>query len=398
MSNKIRSLEPLTLPEGITEKYIDCTQTNGINFHILEAGHDASQPRPLVLLVHGFPEMAFSWRKIMPGLAAAGNHVVAVDQRGYGRTTGWDDRPYDEADLGQFTFIQLTTDMVTLVSALGYTKVKSIVGHDFGGVTVSMCALMRPDLFNSVVMMSHPFKGSPRLPFDIESPGAKSPQRRAPIEQVEHDPDFEISLADLDSPRKHYKWYNSTKSAADDWLHPAQGLHDFLRGYVHIKSANWKHNAPHPLTSWTAPQLAQMPFYYVMPLKASMGEVVADYMQLENANATKHWLSDADLDVYVQEWKRTGFQGGLNWYRSATSKTNNAAMALFAGKKIECPSLFLSGKQDWGNYQEPGALDSYPYTCSDFRGTVFVDGAGHWPQQEQPEKIIEELLKFLKGL
>jgi pimeloyl-ACP methyl ester carboxylesterase len=135
-----------------------------------------------------------------------------------------------------------------------------------------------------------------------------------------------------------------------------------------------------------------------MPLKRTMPETIADMMATEDASATKRWMSDADLDVYVQEWSRTGFQGGLNFYRTTTDPVRLKELDLFAGKTIECPSTFISGLQDWGNYQQPGAIEAYPQSCSDFRGIKFIEGAGHWPQQEQPEKVVKEILDFLRGL
>lgn len=325
----------------------------------------------------------------MPALADAGYYVVAFDQRGYGRTTGWDDSTYAKTDLSQFTMTTLVRDVVVLVNALGYTEVKCIVGHDFGAVTASMCALVRPDLFQSVVIMSHPFKGTKGLPFNTAHGKSQSPS---------HPVDIQRELAKLPEPRKHYKWYNSTAVAALQWYAPLQGLEAFLRGYMHVKSADWEQNKPHPLEAWKASELAKMPYYYIMPLHKSMPETIASMMETEDENKTKKWMPDEDLGVYVQEWTRTGFQGGLNWYRTATDPAKQADLALFAGKKIECPSTFISGKQDWGNYQEPGAIENFPKTCSQFKGTTFIDGAGHWPQQEQPERVQKAILDFVKSL
>lgn len=113
-------LEPLPLPEGVSEDYLDCTSSCGLNFHVLKAG-DAG--KPLVLFCHGYPELAFSWRKILPGVAQAGYFCVAMDQRGYGRTTGWEEKPYHEIDLNQYTMTNLVRDLVCLVYRLGYTDV-----------------------------------------------------------------------------------------------------------------------------------------------------------------------------------------------------------------------------------------------------------------------------------
>ncbi len=141
-----QSFAPLPLPAGISESYIE---TDDLTYHILETGYDANRPKPLVLLIHGFPELAFSWRKVMPGIAAGGYHVVAYDQRGYGRTSGWDTRPFREVDLNNFSLSRLVTDALRLVNALGYKEVECVVGHDFGAVVSSMCALTRGDVFKT---------------------------------------------------------------------------------------------------------------------------------------------------------------------------------------------------------------------------------------------------------
>jgi pimeloyl-ACP methyl ester carboxylesterase len=136
---------PLPLPAGITEFYLP---SHDLTYHILSAGQ---RGKPLILCLHGFPELAFSWRKIMPAIAAEGYYVVAYDQRGYGRTTGWDTRDFSSVDLNTFTFTKLVRDAVILVNALGYKQVDCVIGHDFGAVGASMCALMRPDIFKSYV-------------------------------------------------------------------------------------------------------------------------------------------------------------------------------------------------------------------------------------------------------
>lgn len=387
------SLPPLPLPQGVTSNYVYCP-TNGLNVHFLEAGYSPERTRPLILLVHGYPELAFSWRKVMPALADAGHYVVALDQRGYGRTTGWDDSTFAKADMSQFTLTNLVRDVVTFVYALGYRSVKCIVGHDFGALTSSMCALMRPDLFRSVVMMSHPFKEHPGLPFNIAHSDSPARARAARTRRV----DIQSELAKLPEPRKHYRWSNSTAVAALQWYAPPQGLAAFLRGYLHVKSADWAHNKPHPLQAWSAEELAKMPYYYIMPFYKSMPETIEMMMQGEDAGKTKRWMPDEDLDVFVQEWTRTGFQGALNWYRTSTDPNGKHDFDLFAGRKIECPSTFISGAQDWGNYQEPGAVENFPNSCAQFKGVKFIEGAGHWPQQEQPEQVIREILHFLDGL
>jgi pimeloyl-ACP methyl ester carboxylesterase len=383
MSSSTQDLPPLPLPDGISQSFIECI-ANGLTFHILEAG---STEKPLLLLLHGFPELAFSWRKIMLPLASTGYHVVAPDQRGYGRTTGWDDSEFSIVDLTQFTMTNLVRDMVVLVNALGCQEVSCVIGHNFGAVAASMCALMRPDMFRSVVTMSHPFAELAALPFDVRSPDF-APSRPKDIQR---------DLAALPEPRKHYKWDNSTSVAAQHWERPEQGLHAFLRGYMHLKSADWDGNKPHALKAWDAGELAKMPQYYVMPLQSSMPEVVSEQMKGEDIAKTISWMPEEDLNVYVQEWTRTAFQGGLNWYRSVIDPRTAKDTNLFCGKKIEVPAVFISGEKDWGNYQQPGALQNLTRSCSQFRGVRFIEGAGHWPQQEQPERVVQEILSFLRS-
>lgn len=380
-------LTPLRLPPTITESYLPSID---LTYHILTAG---KRSKPLLLLLHGFPELAFSWRKIMPALAEEGYYVVAYDQRGYGRTTGWDTRDFASVDLNTFTFTRLVRDAVVLVSALGYKEVACVVGHDFGSVAASMCAVMRPDVFKSVVMMSHPFAGSPSLPFDTISNSSKAEAK----ENVHR------ALAELDEPRKHYKMYYSTQPAASEMDNPPVGMHEFLRGYFHLKSADWEGNDPHPLAGFTASEFAKLPLYYVMPLHSTMPETVDMSLKSTNsdpATVTKlgsRWLSDSDLAVYVEEYTRNGFQGGLNWYRVTTNPELMKDTQLFAGRKIDIPSLFVAGKKDWGTYQEPGVVQKMGEVCSQFRGTELVEGAGHWVQQEQPEEVVKILKRFLHG-
>jgi pimeloyl-ACP methyl ester carboxylesterase len=117
-TNPETDLPPWPLPEGVSENYVHCP-TNGLTFHILEAGYTPQRDRPLLILCHGYPELSFSWRKVMPALADAGYYVVAFDQRGYGRTTGWDTSPFAETDMSQFSLTSIVRDVVILVHALG---------------------------------------------------------------------------------------------------------------------------------------------------------------------------------------------------------------------------------------------------------------------------------------
>ncbi len=362
-----------TLPSGIRSRFVN--DVNGLTTHMLEAGFEAPN-RPCVLLLHGFPELAYSWRKVMLPLARAGFHVVAPDQRGYGRTTGWDG-DYD-GDVGSFRFLNLVRDAFGLVSALGYRSVAAVVGHDFGSPVAAWCSLVRPDVFRSVALMSAPFAGPPR---DNPSSGRSI-----------HD-----ELAALPRPRKHYQRYYGTREADSNMRNSPQGVHNFLRAYYHFKSADWKQNKPFPLKSWSARELAKLPTYYIMDLDKGMAETVAPEMPSATEIAECKWLPDEELRVYSTEYARNGFQGGLQWYRSAADPKYRAELQLFSGRTIDVPSCFIAGKSDWGTYQRPGNLERMQRTaCTQMLGVHLVDGAGHWVQQEQPEEVSKLLIQFLR--
>jgi len=375
-------LADIPLPPGIRSRFVD--DINGLRMHVLEAGYE-TRGRACVLLLHGFPELGYSWRKMMPALAEAGYHVIAPDQRGYGRTSGWDAN-YD-GDLHSFRLLNLVRDALGLVSAFGYRSIDAVVGHDFGSAVAAWCALVRPDVFRSVALMSAPFAGPPPLPFNT----ANAPPRPKLDDPVHRE------LATLPRPRKHYQWYYSTRQANADMHRAPQGVHDFLRAYYHHKSADWKHNTPYPLKSWSATELAKLPTYYVMDLASNMAETVAAEMPSADAIAANKWLPDSELSFYSAEYARTGFQGGLQWYRCGTSGAFTPELETFSGRTIEVPSCFISGKQDWGTYQRPGIFEAMQASaCSQMIGCHLIDGAGHWVQQEQAEQVSHVLLKFLK--
>ncbi|HEY3031613.1 MAG TPA: alpha/beta hydrolase [Bradyrhizobium sp.] len=378
----LEPIDPSILPPGIRSRLVE--NINGLRMHVLEAGYE-TKGRPCVLLLHGFPELAFSWRKVMPALAEAGYHVIAPDQRGYGRTTGWD-ASYD-GDLASFRLLNLVRDALGLVSAFGYRSIDAVVGHDFGSSVAAWCALVRPDVFRSVALMSAPFAGPPPLPFDTVD--------RPPKPNL--DDSVHRELAALPRPRKHYQWYYSTRQANPDMHHAPQGVHDFLRAYYHHKSADWRGNQPYSLKSWTASELAKLPTYYVMDLARNMAQTVAEEMPSAAAIAANKWLPDSELAFYSAEYARTGFQGGLQWYRCGTSGAFNPELESFSGRTIDVPSCFISGRQDWGTYQRPGVFEAMQRSaCTRMIGCYLVDGAGHWVQQEQREAVTSLLLQFLK--
>src|ERR1700748_1349990 len=337
------SLPPPPLPASIRSRYVD--GINGLTMHVLEAGFE-SAGRPCLLLLHGFPELAFSWRKVALPLAAAGYHVVAPDQRGYGRTLGWDDS-YD-ADGDAFRILNMSRDAIGLVYALGYKQVAMIVGHDAGAPVASWSALIRPDIFRSLTIMSSPFEGAPSMPFDTAK-GAPLPKPGI------NDDELDAELAKLDPPRKYYQNYQRTRGANDDMLHAPQGLHAFFRAYYFYKSADYKGNNPHPLKARTAAEMAQIPTYYVMKRDKGMAATVAPFMPPADYIANCKWLTEAEVDVYATEWGRTGFTGALQGYRvrRGSDPRSIAEMHTFSGRAIDVPSLFIAGASDWGMYQTP---------------------------------------------
>ncbi len=377
-----------TIPSGIRSRTV--ANVNGLTVHMLEAGYETSG-RPAVLLLHGFPELAYSWRKVMLPLASSGYHVIAPDQRGYGRTTGWDGSYY--ADPDPFRMLNMVRDAMGLVYALGHRSVAMVVGHDAGAPVAAWSALVRPDVFRSVTILSSPFEGPPSQPFDTAN-GA------APPRPAFTDDDLDAELAKLSPPRKYYQNYQRTRGANDNMLHAPQGLHAFFRAYYHYKSADWKGNTPHPLKARVAEEMAKIPTYYVMERDKGMAETVAPMMPSASEIASCKWLTDPEVGVYATEYARTEFTGALQGYRvrRGSDPESLAEMRTFSGRSIDVPSMFIGGRSDWGVYQTPGAVDRMRTSaCTRMVGFHLVDGAGHWVQQEQPDKVSALLIDFLRN-
>ena len=376
------TMNNLPLPEGIRTRLIP--NINGLQMHILEAGFEYDTDRPCLLLLHGFPELAYSWRHIMQPLAAAGFHVIAPDQRGYGRTTGW--QAQADGDPSDCSMPNLVNDALELIAALGYSRVTAVIGHDFGSPVAAWCSLLRPDVFASVVMMSAPFAGAPM-------------EQNSAINAVDSFAKLEQAVADLallSPPRQHYQWFYSSPHANADMMNSPQGLHAFLRAYYHMKSADWPGNLPYALAAMDATSLSQMPAYYVMQSDLGMAASVATEMPDAAHIAACSWLTEAELAIYVNEFTRTGFQGGLQWYRCGTDRNQIDMLRQYGGRQISIPACFIAGKSDWGVYQMPGAVEKMQHhVCTQMLDFDLIEGAGHWVQQEKPQQVIELLLKFL---
>ena len=237
--------------------------------------------------------------------------------------------------------------------------------------------------------MSAPFGGPPSLPLNTANETSAKP---APSGQSIFD-----ELAALPQPRKHYQRYYSTREANDNMWRAASGVHNFLRAYYHMKSGDWKQNIPFPLKARTASEWAKLPRYYVMDLDKGMAETVAPEMPSAAEIARCEWLTEDELTVYSEEYKRTGFQGGLQAYRVRWIRDTPRSYSYSQGAQLMSPHFSSVGKAT-------GVCTrtlEHSRRCQDRRAPEWSDRiswtrAGHWVQQEQPEAVNQRLLAFLR--
>ncbi len=304
---------------------------NGIDIHIAEAGEG-----PLVLLCHGFPELWYSWRHQMPALADAGYRVVAPDQRGYGGT----DSP--EA-VDAYTEFHLVGDMVGLVSALGESRA-AIVGHDWGAPVAWSAALWRPDVFGAVAALSVPVSARPPM---------------SPID----------SMTKMFGDRFFYMLYFQDVGVAEHELE-----HD-VRTTMRKMFFGASGDAAPDGSAYANPP----------PRTAYFLD------QLEDTEKLPDWLTEEDLDYFVDAFTRNGFRGPLNWYRCLDRSWELSAP--FQGQKIEQPALFLGGDRD--AYSDSRMEENMREVAVNLVDVVMLPGVGHWVQQEAPEETNSTLLAFL---
>jgi len=318
-------------------------ESNGIRMHITEQGQG-----PLVLLCHGFPESWYSWRHQLSALAEAGFHAVAPDQRGYGQT----DRP--EA-IEVYTTLHLVGDMLGLLDALGEEQAV-IVGHDWGASVAWNAALMRPDRFPAVIVLSIPY--TPRGP----AHGPQSTMR--PTEAMRR----------MVGDHFFYQLYFQQPGIAEVELE--RDVRTTIRRFLYSVSgdapadARWKPVMPDPGATVLASTV--------------------------DPKTLPGWLTEADVDFYVAEFERTGFRGGLNWYRNLDR--NWELLAPFSGAKITQPALFIWGESD-PVIEIPGfstRLERMPNFIPNLHKVAFP-GCGHWVQQERATEVNEAMIAFLQG-
>ena len=314
-------------------------QTDGLNQHILEAGTG-----PLVLLIHGFPELGISWRAQVQALAEAGFHAVAPDMRGYGSTG----KPNDVAD---YSILHLVGDMVDLVRALGETSCV-VVGHDWGAPVAWHCALTRPDMFRAVFGLSVPFQ--PRRPKGPPTAAMAAISKR-------------LGLGDL---------YISRFQAADAHevfdADPATALRKMFYAY-----------------DGATPDGRRQSTGFIPEGQNFISAVPGDA-------ALPPWMSPEHFAEYVDAFAAGGFKGPLDWYRQLDA--NWAATTFLHDARIRVPAAFVVGERDpvrhYAGAHEAGLKD----WAVDLRMQVVIPGAGHWIQQERPDEVNRLVLEFLEGL
>ena len=355
---------------------------NGLDIKYLEAGKKSIKSE-LIVLLHGFPEIGFSWRKILNELSHHSYHIISPDQRGFGGTIGADFTFTN--DLTSYNHLNLAKDIYLLCKSLGYEKVKCIVGHDSGAAVASWASLLYPNYFMNLAIMSAPFSGPPNF---------------TEVDHSNYISDTDLidkDLEKLDKPRKHYQSYFRSKSANDDMMNSDQGLKSFIRGYFHYKSADWTGNDPFNISSWTADDLSKMPTYYIMNKHQNMPETVNDFMPDKNQISNCTWLTEDEINVYVENYSKTTFQGGLNWYRSSVDIDNLLKLSKYKLSQILIPSIFIAGNKDWGTFQKPGSIKKMESIMQNFEGVNLINDAGHWVQQERPFEVVNLILRFLEN-
>ncbi len=306
--------------------------TNGIKLNIAEQGEG-----PLVLMCHGFPESWYSWRHQFQMLADAGYHAVAPDMRGYGES----DKPMD---ISAYNQVEVVNDIIGLIPALGYEQA-IVFGHDWGGPTAWSCALNHPDKVSAVGVLSVPF--SPRSPVP-------------PLD----------ALKAFFKDQFFYQLYFQEPGVAEAEFEA--NVRVSLRKFYHMASA-------------------QMEVGLLEP-KAADADMLSD---LPDPEVMGPWLSDADLDFYVNEFTNSTFRGPLNYYRN-----HNLTWQLTEGAPthIKQPAMFVAGDKDGVIVMAAQALQDMPEYLTDLRINELIADVGHWTQQEAPDEVNKHMLSFLQGL
>lgn len=323
---------------GMSELHHRIEYVNGIRLHCVEQGEG-----PLVLMVHGFPESWYSYRYQLPVLAAAGYRAVAIDVRGYGRSS----KP---TAIDAYRMVRKVADNVALVKALG-EETAVIVGHDWGAPIAWTSALLRPDVFRGVAGLSVPFAAAgDRRPTEV--------------------------FREMAGAEEFYIEYFQQPGRAEAELDA--DVRSWLLGFYFTASGDAPPPDPAAATVATVAPGREMRDRFSYP---------------EQMPA---WLSDEDLDFYAGEFERTGFTGGLNRYRNVDRDWED--LSTFRGRPIEVPALFIGGDRDGPTIWGQRAIDAFATSLPRLHRSIILPGCGHWTQQERPDEVNEALLDFLTAL
>ena len=313
-------------------------EVNGIRIHCVEAGNG-----PLVLLVHGFPESWYSYRHQLPALAEAGYRAVAIDVRGYGRSS----KP---TPIEAYRMTQKVLDNVALVKALGEQQAV-IVGHDWGAPIAWSSALMRPDVFRAVAGLSVPYA----------APG-------------DHRPTDVFRF--MAGAEEFYIEYFQQPGRAETEIEA--DVRRWLTGFYFTLSGD------------TPPLQPGQPSVAMIAPGAKMSDRFAYPATLPA------WMTQDDLDFYVEAFEQSGFTGGLSRYRNVDRDWED--LSVFRGKPIEVPALFIGGDRDGPTLWGMSSIEKFSTTLPRLHRSLILAGCGHWTQQERPAEVNEALIEFLATL
>lgn len=321
---------------SVKQPELRMVNSNGIKMRIAEMGEG-----PLVLLLHGWPESWYSWRHQLTALADAGYHAVAPDMRGYGET----DAP---ADVEAYDIVKLTGDVVGLIDALG-EETATVVGHDWGSIVAWNCVLLHPKRFDALIAMSVPY-------------GGRGQESFIPVLKRSFGENFYYIL-----------YFQQPELAEKEFDNDPRGI--LSRLYLSPDS-------PREAATLTDP-------------KMSAGGWIP---RLGEPKGLPDWLTQADLDYYVDQFSKAGFRGGINYYRNI--HRNWEITPQLSGATIEQPVLFVAGAKDVvirGATADQLTQQMSP-VAKDLRGVKLIPNIGHWVQQESPNATNEAMIEFLKGL
>jgi pimeloyl-ACP methyl ester carboxylesterase len=314
-------------------------EVNRIRIHIAEQGEG-----PLVLLAHGFPELWYSWHQVLPALAGAGYHAVAPDMRGYGQT----DAPPNISD---YTQLQIAGDLVGLVRALGYDQAV-LAGHDWGAQAAHNAANLRPDVFRAVILLSG-------VPYRVRGEGDVKPT--------------EAMRRGVPAGQQFYQTYFQTPGVAEKEFEsdPKRTFRLFFYSL-----------------SGSIPKEHKVPAFFGVDQKHLDG--------FTDPKELPAWLREEDLDYYAKEYARTGFRGGLNWYRGQDIFWQETPFLI--GRKLLQPTLYIAGEVDAVVEFARPAVDSLETSVPNLWKKVLLPGVGHWTEQEAPGEVNRLMVEFLHSI